>query len=263
MKKILTIGGSDPTAGAGVQMDLKVFEALGVYGLCVITAVTVQNTKEFVSVNPLPKEIISEQFEIILNDIKVDGVKTGLLFSKDTIQCVIEYIKKYEIKTLVVDPIVKSSTGALLIEKDGLEVLKNELIPVSSAVTANVPEAEILTKVNIKKISDMYKAAEILYRMGTSIAVIKGGHLQEKALDVIFDGKNFHLYESERLLGEFHGTGCAFSSAFISFLSLGYEPKEALKYSKNLVKKAIENSMKLGHGMKILIIPKEEKAWKK
>ncbi|MEN2986114.1 MAG: bifunctional hydroxymethylpyrimidine kinase/phosphomethylpyrimidine kinase [Thermodesulfovibrionaceae bacterium] len=263
MKKFLTIGGSDPTSGAGIQMDLKVFDALGAYGLCIITAATAQNTEEFISVNPLPENIVTQQFEVILKDIKIDGAKTGLLFSKDIVHCVVKYMKKYEIKNLVVDPIVKSSTGALLIEEDALEILKNELIPISKAVTANVPEAEVLTDVKIKKISDMYKAAEILHRTGTSIAIIKGGHLQDRAVDILFDGRSFYVYESEKVLGEFHGTGCAFSSAFLFFLAVGYEPKDALKYSKAFVKRAIENSIKLGHGMKILITPKEETLWKK
>lgn len=252
MKKILTIGGSDPTAGAGVQIDLKVFNALGCYGISVITSITSQNTYEFSSVYPLPEEVLIEQFETLLKDIKPHGAKTGMLYTEQAVKCVAKYIKKYKIKNLVIDPVITSTTGTKLLLDEALQILKTELIPLSKAITANIPEAEILTGIKIKKLDDMYKSAEALFHMGTKLAIIKGGHFNNKVPDLLFDGKEFFLVEGEKIEGQFHGTGCAFSSAFVSFLCKGYKPDEALKESKKFVSELIRKSLKIGKGMKIL-----------
>ncbi|MEN2994094.1 MAG: bifunctional hydroxymethylpyrimidine kinase/phosphomethylpyrimidine kinase [Thermodesulfovibrio sp.] len=254
MKLALTIGASDPTAGAGIQMDLKVFHALEVYGLTIITAVTCQSTTEFSSVFPLTEQAINNQFETLLKDLKPYAAKTGMIYSKEALQCIIENIKKFSIKNLVIDPVVTSTLGAKLIEDDAFEVLKEELIPLSIAVTANIPEAELLTGLKIRDLEQMYEASKRVYQMGTRVAIIKGGHFDKKAVDVFYDGKVFHKLEGEKIPGEFHGTGCAFSSAFVSFLCKNYNLFEAFKASKDFVKKAIENSLKLGHGMNLLII---------
>lgn len=257
MKIVLTIGATDPTSGAGIQMDLKVFHAVGVYGLSIITAVTAQSTKDFSLIYPLPDKIIANQFETLLKDIKPHGAKTGVLYTKKAVKYVVDYVKKFNIKNLVVDPVIISTKGAQLIKKEALKILKEELIPISKAVTANIPEAETLTGIKIEKIDDVYKSAEKLRRMGTEIAIVKGGHFLDAELkvpDVLYDGNNFYTLEGDRIPGEFHGTGCAFSSALVSFLSLGYEPVSAFRASKNFVKKAIENSLKLGHGMNLLMI---------
>ena len=252
MKVALTIGGSDPTSGAGIQMDLKVFHALGVYGTSIITSVTSQSTFEFTSVYPLPEKIIVSQFETLLKDIKPHGAKTGMLYSKYAVECVAEYIKKYKIKNFVIDPVITSTIGKKLLLDEAQQILKTELIPLSRAVTANIPEAEILTEVRIKNIDDMYEATEKLYRMGTKLAIVKGGHFNEKVPDLLFDGKEFFVVEGEKYSGEFHGTGCAFSSAFLSFLCKEYKPYEALKASKNFVSELLRKALKLGKGMKIL-----------
>ncbi|WP_059176342.1 bifunctional hydroxymethylpyrimidine kinase/phosphomethylpyrimidine kinase [Thermodesulfovibrio aggregans] len=254
MKTALTIGASDPTSGAGIQLDLKVFYSLDIYGLSILTAVTAQSTSEFVLTHPVPPEVIEAQFEVLLKDIKPFGAKTGMLYSKEALQCIVEKIKKFNIKNLVIDPVITSTLGAKLIENNALKILKEELIPLSIAVTANIPEAETLTEVKIEKIEDVYRASEKLYQLGSNFAIIKGGHLEEKAIDILYDGKNFYKIESEKYPGEFHGTGCAFSSAFLSFLCLNYEPKEAFKAAKNFVKNAIINSLKLGKGMRLLKI---------
>ncbi|WP_353683294.1 bifunctional hydroxymethylpyrimidine kinase/phosphomethylpyrimidine kinase [Thermodesulfovibrio sp. 3907-1M] len=254
MKTTLTIGATDPTSGAGIQMDLKVFHSLDIYGLSIITALTAQSTSEFVLTYPVPVEVIEAQFETLLKDIKPYGAKTGVLYSKETIQCVVEKIKKFNIKNLVVDPVIASTLGAKLIEPEALKTLKEELIPLSMAVTANIPEAEALTEIKIENIDDVFNALKKLYKMGTDIAIIKGGHFKEKAVDVLYDGKDFYKIGDEKYSGEFHGTGCAFSSAFLSFLCLGYEPKEAFNAAKNFIKNAIINALKLGKSMSLLKI---------
>lgn len=253
MIPLLTIGGSDPVAGAGVQMDLKVFSSLGAYGLSVVTAVTAQNTQRYLTTYSLPYEIIEAQFEAVLSDIKPQGAKTGMLYSKDAVECVIKNIKKFNIQNLVIDPVILSSTGAKLIDEKAFEILKNELIPLSKAVTANILEAEALTGVKISSIEDLFESARKLYFLGTKLAVVKGGHFNENVPDVLYDGDNFYKFESEKIRGEFHGTGCAFSSAFLFFLCNGFSPENALKASKEFVKRAIINSLKLGKGLSLLI----------
>jgi len=151
MKVALTIGASDPTSGAGIQMDLKVFHALNIYGLTVITAVTAQSTQEFSSVYPLSGETIMKQFEILIKDIKPHAAKTGMLYSKEAVQCVIDSVKKFNLQNLVIDPVINATLGAKLIEDDAFKLLKEELVPLSTAITANIPEAEFLTSTKIEK----------------------------------------------------------------------------------------------------------------
>lgn len=254
MKVALTIGGSDPTGGAGIQMDLKVFQALGVYGIGVITALTAQNTTAVKKIYPLNPEMIDIQFRVLLKDIKPYGAKTGMIYSEEAVESIIQNVKKYKIKNFVIDPVITSSTGKSLIKKSALLKLKKELIPLSKAVTANIPEAEALSGLKINSQESIVEASKIIQKLGTEIVIIKGGHFEHKASDYLYDGKNLYLAEGEKFPGHYHGTGCAFSSAFVAFLCLGYEPREALYASKNFVKNAIRNALKLGKGMYLLKI---------
>lgn len=254
MKVVLTIGGSDPTSGAGVQMDLKVFHSLGLYGVSVITAITAQNTRKVQAIYPLTAEQIDAQFRTLLNDINPYGAKIGMVYSAEAIDSIAKNIKKFKIKNLVVDPVLSSTTGRKLIMRDSINTLKEKLIPLSTALTANVPEAEKLTGLKINSVEEVYEALRVLLSMGTKFAIIKGGHFSDRVPDFLYDGKNFFQIEGEKFPGEFHGTGCAFSSAFLSFLCLGYEPREALEATKAFVKNALRNSMKLGKGISLLKI---------
>lgn len=254
MKVALTIGGSDPTGGAGIQMDLKVFQALGVYGISVTTALTAQNTTVVKKIYPLHPQLIDIQFNTLLRDISPYGVKTGMIYSQEAVECIIKNLKKYKVKNLIIDPVIKSSTGTSLIRKAALVKLKEELIPMSKAVIPNIPEAEILSGITIDSEDSLIEAAKIIHQMGTEAVIIKGGHLKQNASDFLYDGKSIYITEGMRFSGNYHGTGCAFSSAFVAFLCLGYESKEALNASKNFVKNAIRNALKLGKGMYLLKI---------
>lgn len=254
MKVALTIGGSDPTGGAGIQMDTKVFQALGVYGVSIITSITAQNTTEVKKIYPLSAEQIDAQFKTLLKDIKPYGAKTGMIYNKEAMECIIKNVKKYKISNLVIDPVIKSSTGTMLIKKDALKMLKEELIPLSKVVTANIPEAEILSSVKIESEDSILEAAKMIKQMGVKTVVIKGGHLTKNSPDFLYDGKELYVAAGERFEGTYHGTGCAFSSAFVSFLCIGYETKEALYAAKNFVKNAIRNALHLGQGMYLLKI---------
>lgn len=254
MKVALTIGGSDPTSGAGIQMDLKVFQALGVYGVSIITSLTAQNTTVVRKIYPLSAEQIEIQFRTLLSDITPYGAKTGMIYTEEAVECIRRNIEKFKIRNFVIDPVIKSSTGTILMKKRALIRLREELIPLSTAITANIPEAEILSGVKIDSIDSMIESAKLIHNLGTRIVIIKGGHLDNKATDIMYDGNNIHFAEGEKLPGHFHGTGCAFSSAFVAFLCLGYEPKEATNAAKNFVKNAIRNALKLGKGMLLLKI---------
>jgi len=256
MKVALTIGASDPTSGAGIQMDLKVFHALNIYGLNVITAVTAQSTQEFSSVYPLSGETIMKQFEILIKDIKPHAAKTGMLYSKEAVQCVIDSVKKFNLQNLVIDPVINATLGAKLIEDDAFKLLKEELVPLSTAITANIPEAEFLTSTKIEK-SMIFTKLHKNISNGDKLLLSKEDILIIMFRICFMTVKIFNKAEGEKISGQFHGTGCAFSSAFVSFICHGYKPVEALKASKNFVKRSIEKSLKIGHGIKLLIIPKE------
>lgn len=254
MKVALTIGGSDPTSGAGIQMDLKVFQALGVYGVSIITSLTAQNTNLVKKIYPLSAEQIEIQFKTLLSDITPYGAKSGMIYTEEAVECIRRNIEKFKIKNFVIDPVIKSSTGTILLKKKALKKLKEELIPLSLAITANIPEAEIISGVKITSIDGMIESAKLIHKMGTRVVIIKGGHLDNKATDLMYDGNEVHIAEGEKLPGQFHGTGCAFSSAFVAFICLGYVPKEAMNAAKNFVKNAIRNALKLGKGMLLLKI---------
>lgn len=254
MRIVLTIGGSDPTGGAGIQMDLKVFQVLGVYGISIITAVTAQNTKGVRKIFSLSEDLIDVQFNTLLKDMKPFGLKTGMIYTKKAIETIVRNIKKHRIENIVVDPVIKSSTGKILMKKEALISLKEYLIPLSKAITANILEAEVLSGIKIESIDNILEAAKIIHKMGAEFVIIKGGHLTDRATDYLYDGKDLYFEDGEKFKGQYHGTGCAFSSAFLSFLCLGYEPREALRASKNFVKNAIRNAQKFGYGMYLLKI---------
>jgi hydroxymethylpyrimidine/phosphomethylpyrimidine kinase len=254
MKIALTIAGSDPTGGAGLQADLKTFKSLGVYGIGILSVLTVQNTEGVHNIQEVPFHFFSEQMDFLLKDIQPDALKTGMLYSEDIIEIVAQKIREYSLKNLVVDPVTISSTGVQLIEERGLMILKNDLLPVARVITPNVYEAAALAGKEIKDEKDMKKAAVQLKKYGTENVIITGGHLNEKAVDLLFDGEDFLLLESEMLEGEYHGTGCVFSSVITACLALGYGIKEAFVKAKDFTYNAMKSANAIGKGMRILDI---------
>ncbi len=253
MKKIaLTIAGSDPSGGAGLQADLKTFNALGVYGISVPSVLTSQNTGGVEGIYELPADFLSKEMDVLLQDIRPDALKTGMLYSSDSIEVIEEKIRAYSLENLVIDPVTVSSTGVMLIEEGVLDALKRLLFPLASVVTPNTYEAAVLTGIEIKDDKDIKKAAVKLKEAGPAVVIITGGHLHGKAEDLFFDGVDFMTLENERLDGEFHGTGCVFSSAITACLSLGFTPKEAFIKAKDVVWQAMKTAVSPGRGMKIL-----------
>lgn len=253
MKIALTIAGSDPSGGAGLQADLKVFRVFEVHGLSVVSAITAQNTEGVDSVLPVEKDFLSKQLRILLSDIKPDAVKTGMLYSRWAVGLVAEIFREYSLSNLVIDPVTVSSTGISLVEDGTLDALREKLFPVSKVITPNIYEASVLTGIIIEDKKDIEKAAKVLRGMGPEVVVITGGHFEEVALDLFYDG-NFHGIESKKIEGEYHGTGCAFSAAIAALLALGNNPLESVKKAKEFINKAITGAYRLGKGMGLLDI---------
>ncbi len=248
----LTIAGSDPTGGAGLQADIKTFQAMGVYGISIPAALTAQNTNGVLEVKEIDPKFFSSQIDTILIDSHPDAVKTGMLFSAELVRIITEKIKIYNLDHLVIDPVLASTTGASLMEEGVLEIMKKHLFPMAKVITPNINEASALTGLEIKNEDDMKKAAIKLLHLGPETVIVTGGHLKGKAIDILFDGTDFLSLEQERIEGEFHGTGCVFSSAITACLALDYEIREAFIKAKDFVWKAMKTAVTIGKGMKIL-----------
>jgi hydroxymethylpyrimidine/phosphomethylpyrimidine kinase len=254
MKTALTIGGSDPTGGAGIQADLKTFKSFGLYGFSVPTALTAQNTEGVTDIHEVSPDFFSTQLDTLLRDIHPGAFKTGMLGSHNTIKIITEKTTQYSLKNLVIDPVTVSSTGVSLVTDKTLEMMKDSLFPLAKAVTPNIYEASLFTGITIEDVEDMKKAAVKFLDFGAEAVIITGGHFKEKATDLLFDGKEFLSFQRKRLDGEYHGTGCALSSAITSCLALGYEVREAAAKANEFVWYAIQSAMSIGKGMKILNI---------
>jgi hydroxymethylpyrimidine/phosphomethylpyrimidine kinase len=249
--KALTIAGSDSGGGAGIQADLKTFQELQVYGMSVITAVTAQNTTGVQGVYSIPTEGIKLQLQSICDDLRPDAIKTGMLFNSETIETVADFIKSYALKKIIVDPVMIAKGGASLLQKESVEALKTQLLPLATMVTPNIPEAEVLTGMKIVTMDDRKEAANILHSMGAAYVLIKGGHDQEseEMIDLLFDGTQFHTFSSKRIRTKnTHGTGCTFSAAITAELAKGSSILEAVHVAKNFIQAAIEDDLQIGSG---------------
>jgi hydroxymethylpyrimidine/phosphomethylpyrimidine kinase len=248
--KTLTIAGSDSSGGAGIQADLKTFSAIGTYGMSVITAVTAQNTCGVFDVEELSNKIIKKQIEVVFDDITPDATKIGMVSSPKIIEEISTTLKKYNPKNLVLDPVMISKSGYSLLRKEAKENLIKYLIPMAYIITPNIPEAEEITGMKINTIDDMKIAGEKLLSLGPKYVLIKGGHLDSDAIDLLISNEFIETYEAKRINKKnTHGTGCTLSSAITSYLALGYEIKEAVRLSKIYITEAIENSFDIGHGV--------------
>jgi len=247
--RALSIAGSDSSAGAGIQADLKTFSSLGVYGLTVITCVTAQNTMGVYKVIPLPSKLIEAQYKAVFEDIGFDSVKTGLLPSKPIVDRVVKLLDKAG-KPIVVDPVYMAGTGFKLASEDAYKTIIEKLIPIATVVTPNISEASKIAGFKIESISDAEKAARLIASYGPKAVVVKGGHLKGEPIDVVFcDGEMIRLAGS-RVEGLFHGAGCCFSAAIAAWLAKGQTIQEAIKKAKDFVEKAIAHHHSIGLGVK-------------
>ncbi len=249
--RALTIAGSDSGGGAGIQADLKTFTAFRVFGMSVITSVTAQNTEAVLGISDLPAEFVALQIDAVLGDIGADAVKTGMLSNKEIVSAVSGKIREYGIKNLVVDPVMVSKGGAALLDAAAREAIVKELFGLALIVTPNIPEAEEITGLEIKSLSDMKRAAEEIKSTGPEYVLLKGGHLDAlpDAIDVFFDGQTHYELKAPRIgTRNTHGTGCTYSAAVCAALSQGFSPLDAVKEAKDYVTYAIMHSFELGKG---------------
>lgn len=251
--RVLTIAGSDSCGGAGIQADLKTIMALGGFGVSVITALTAQNSFGIQDIYDISPDFVEKQFESVMTDMGVDAAKTGMLTNTGILKTVARMIRKYDIEKVVVDPVMAAKGGEPLIRGDAKGALIRELIPLAFVVTPNIPEAEVLSELRITSASDMKKAAKVIYRFGAKNVVIKGGHLAGDAVDILYDGKQFRTFYSERIdKKETHGTGCTFSAAIAALLAKGRSVSEAVEGAKTYITQAIKNSYSTGTGYRLI-----------
>lgn len=249
MKKVLTIAGSDSCGGAGIQADLKTMSALGVYGMSVICAVTAQNTLGVTAVQEISKELVEAQMRAIFDDISVDSIKIGMVSNSEIIKTIKNLLIQYNIKNIVLDPVMISKSGYYLLKPEAIDALK-DLISISQLVTPNIPEAEELTGMKITTEEDMKKAALKISEYGVDNVLVKGGHRCNNSTDILYSQGNFIALEGKRIeTKNTHGTGCTLSSAIASFLAMGYSIEEAVSLGKDYIKAAIENSFSIGRGV--------------
>jgi len=251
--KVLCIGGSDSSGGAGIQADLKAVHACGCYGLSVITAVTAQNSLGVQDIFPVSPSSIGHQIESLLSDIGADAVKTGMIWQPEAVRVIAEKIKKYKIKKLIVDPVMMAKGGKCLMDEKAKGALVETLLSMSMVITPNIPEAEYLANMKIISVDDIKKATEVIFNMGAKNVLIKGGHLpgsQTKgSIDILFDGHNYHEFHADWIKTKnTHGTGCTFASALAAQIAQGKDVLNAAAFAKKMVTKAIKNSIDLGKG---------------
>ena len=250
MPSVLTIAGSDSSAGAGIQADLKTFAALGVYGTCAITAITAQNTRGVTAVQETPPDIVAAQIDAVAADIRPDAVKTGMLASAPIIEVVAAKVREHGLPNLVVDPVMVAKSGDRLLRDDAVTVLRDLLLPLAAVVTPNLPEAEVLAGFAIDSDEDVRRAAKEIVGLGARAVVVKGGHREAaEAVDVLYDGTTFRDYSAPRIdTTSTHGTGCTFASAIAAYLARGEPLAEAVGRAKEYLTEALRRAYPIGGG---------------
>lgn len=249
MKTVLTIAGSDSIGGAGIQADIKTISANGCYAMSVITSVTAQNTKGVTGIHDIPPEFVLKQLEAVFDDIIPDAVKIGMLSNRDIIRVIADFLKKRNAVNVVADTVMVSTSGHRLLAEDTVSALKENIFPIACMITPNIPEAEILSGMEIKTSQQMISSAEkISERFGGSV-LIKGGHLESTAVDLLYADGVKTWFETKRINNpNTHGTGCTLSSAIASYLAKGKDIKESVKLAKDYVTGAIKDGLNLGKG---------------
>ncbi len=245
----LTIAGSDSGGGAGIQADLKTFSAHGVYGMSAVTSVTAQNTIGVQAVHNLPPEAVAAQIDSVLSDIGAQAVKTGMLANAEIIAAVADALRAYPDIPLVVDPVMIAKSGDALLESEAVSTLVERLVPLATVITPNLDEAKALTGIEASDVEGMRTVARRLFEMGPRHVVVKGGHLEGAAVDVLHDGATYETFEADRIdTRSTHGTGCTFASAITAGLAKGRGVAEAVGAAKDYLTGALRHAVPLGGG---------------
>ena len=248
--RVLTIAGSDSGGGAGIQADLKTFGALGVFGTCAVTTITAQNTLGVTDVLETPIPIIQAQIDAVVSDIGTDAVKTGMLSSVEIISAVAERLEFHNLDVAVIDPVMVASTGAPLLRADAVDAMRDILTPKATVLTPNTREARTLTGIDVNTVDDAKAAAKMLVEeFGAQNAVVKGGHIEGPATDILYDGSEFTTFTSEPIdTRNTHGTGCTLASAIAAGLAKGLDVSQSVRQAKDFVTAAMRASYPVGQG---------------
>ena len=247
-KVALTIAGSDPSGGAGLQADLKTFHQFGVYGTSVVTLITVQNSCTVESITLLDADLVQKQLNTVQQDIPPQAVQTGALGRASIIEVVAEWARDSKVP-LVVDPVMISTHGTLLLEQDAIMVLKEQLLPHCFLLTPNLHEAAALTGLDVQEKDSMQEAARRIADFGVQNVLIKGGHLSNDAVDLLLSGDEVHEFDAERIHSPHtHGTGCTYSAAITALLAKGSPLRDAVNEAKRFITEAIRTAPGLGKG---------------
>lgn len=245
----LTIAGTDPSGGAGIQADLKTFQELKSYGMSVITSVVAQNTLGVQDVHHLPISMIKAQLASIFDDVPVHALKTGMIANIDMMEVIYKKLVNLNIP-IIIDPVMVATSGDTLINEKARHYLIEKIIPLSSVVTPNLPETEYLIDKTVETVGEMKAAAKIIVdELGAGAALVKGGHLKEDATDILYDGHDYYMFTEKRIhTKNTHGTGCTYAAAITAYLSHGFSLLEAVTKSKQFVTAAIRHSINIGAG---------------
>jgi len=256
---VLSIAGSDPSSGAGIQGDLKTYSTLGAYGLTVVTAITSQNTSKFSNVEEISAIAIKDQLESVLSDFEIDVIKIGMVYSSSVIQAIYSKLKGKKIP-IVLDPVFESTTGKILLQKGALSDFKRMLVPLAFVITPNIMEAERLSGIRIRTRSDARRAAAKIRQMGAKNIVIKGGHLNGNMVtDYVLEGSQFYAISGKRIQRTYHGGGCSFSASLAVSLAKGRTLRDSVKFAKEFTVESIKNSQKVGKGISIVKVTNPDK----
>ena len=248
----LSVAGSDPSGGAGIQADLKTFAAFEVYGAAVLTCCTAQNTTGVFATGELPVDLVASQLDAVLDDLAVGAIKTGMLGRAAIVDVVAERLARRAIP-LVVDPVMVATSGDLLLTADGVAALRERLLPLARVVTPNLAEAAVLAGRDVHTLADMREAARCIRDLGPRAVLVKGGHLAGAACDVLLDGDALHELATERVeAGPLHGSGCTLSAAICAGLARGDALPDAVAAAKRFVHEAIRGALTVGSGARPL-----------
>lgn len=249
---VLSIAGSDPSSGAGIQGDIKTCSALGAYGLCVVTAITSQNTLKFSKVQQVSADMVKSQIDSVLSDFKIDAIKIGMVYSSSVIKVIYSKLAKTKIP-IILDPVFESTTCGTLLQKDAFLDFKKLLVPLAHVITPNILEAERLTGTKIHNKSDVRRALKKIQGIGAKNVIIKGGHLKGKTVtDFVLENSKFYEFSDRRIPVTNHGGGCGFSAALAVNIAKGKSLKESVKFAKEFVEESIRKSQKIGKGVHIV-----------
>jgi len=245
----LTIAGSDSGGGAGIQADLKTFQELGVYGTSAITAITAQNTHGVHAVHAVPLADVRAQIDAVVSDLRPEALKTGMLATAELVSTVATAIREHELVRYVLDPVMVATSGDRLLAADAVTTLVRELLPLADVVTPNLHEAAILAARPVATVDDMRRAGARILELGASAVLLKGGHLEDEAVDLLMDGREERIWRRPRIdTPHTHGTGCTLSAAIAAGLARGDDLGSAVDRAVRYVSRAIAAAPGLGHG---------------